>query len=54
MSATKVAVLAVVALILGACVQHVKPPSEEDRKAIRKAQTDIWKGTTEAKKKRIP
>jgi hypothetical protein len=54
MSTMKASLLVILALTLGACTQGVKPPSEEDRKAIRKAQTDIWKGTTEAKKKRIP
>ena len=39
---------------LAACTQPVKPPTSEEPKAIRKSQTDLWSGTTEAKKRRIP
>ncbi len=48
--------LFIVAALLGlaACGPVVKPPSKEERKAIQKAQTDLWNGTTEAQKRRIP
>jgi hypothetical protein len=41
-------------LALAACGPVVKPPSKEERKAIQRAQTDLWNGTTEAQKRRIP
>ena len=54
MKHAKIMLFIVTALALAACGPVVKPPSKEERKAIQKAQTDLWNGTTEAQKRRIP